>query len=204
MNYESAKISTYVLLGKRKADNLQHITKQFSNKDEFDYTIIHTDKKRGDDSIVWEYIKKIISMAIKNDDDAIVICEDDHEFTPAYSKTYFFNSLVWAAQQGADYLSGGALNFRHTVFVSKNLYWVDDFVSSKFSVVYKNFFQAILNEPFDGATTPDLLSGITPKKMIMYPFISYQKDAKRDIYINTEKRLGRIENAFLKYSVTNR
>ena len=126
---------------------------------------------------LWLTIRKIIRLALKNDEDVIIICEDDHEFTKDYHKDTFIQNIIEANEQGADYLSGGTGGFYLAIPISKQRFWVNPCSSTQFIVIYKKFFEKILNEPFDDHVIADiLLSEITSHKMVVYPFISKQKD----------------------------
>ena len=61
--------------------------------------------------------------------------------------------------------------------VSENRYWINCIHSTQFLVLYKSIFQKILDEEYDETiTVDDALSEITSNKMIIFPFISVQKD----------------------------
>lgn len=57
------------------------------------------------------------------------------------------------------------------------MFWIDAFWCTQFIVIYKRFFNNILEEPFGEMDAADLkLSEMTSHKMVMFPFISIQKD----------------------------
>lgn len=175
-SYENIIIPTYVINLLERKDRLLHIQHEFEGKNEFDVTIIEACKHTIGAVGLWESILKIIKIAISNDDDVIIICEDDHEFTKGYSKEYLLDNIIEAANQGVEVLSGGIANFFQAVPVSENRLWIDSFWCTQFIIIYKSLFEKILKEPFDETVTADgKLSEITSHKMTLFPFISRQK-----------------------------
>lgn len=78
--------------------------------------------------------------------------------------------------QGVDILSGGVGGFGYAVPIAKNRYWVDWFWCTQFIVVYKKFFQKILDYEFKDTDTADgVISMLSNNLMTLYPFISKQK-----------------------------
>ena len=176
-SYENIIIPTYVINLLERKDRLLHIQHQFEGKNEFDVTIIEACKHTIGAVGLWESILKIIKIAISNDDDVIIICEDDHEFTKGYSKEYLLDNIIEAANQGAEVFSGGIANFFQAVPVSENRLWIDSFWCTQFIIVYKSLFKKILEEPFKEDDTADgKLSEMTSHKMTLLPFISRQKN----------------------------
>lgn len=201
-------VPTYVINLPERVERLKHIKRQFLDKPEFDVTIVDACKNKIGALGLWKSIRKVIQMAIANEDDVIVIVEDDHCFTRHYSKEYFLRNLLEAHYQNVDYLSGGASSFNHAIQVAPNRFWVHPCLSTQFIVVYKKFFVKILNEPFDKNIVADRkLSEMTSNKMTFFPFISVQKDfgysdvtpihneipnLVSNMFSNTQKRLRNI------------
>lgn len=170
-------IPTYIINLPERTERRDHILQQFSGKPEFDITLVEAIKHEVGALGLWLSIRKVIKMAIENDDDAIVICEDDHEFTNDYSKSFLFQNIMEAHAQGADYLSGGSAGYRHVIPVTPNRYWLNPCYSTQFIIVFKKFYAQIMDEPYDENVIADLqLSSMTGQKMVIYPFISIQKD----------------------------
>jgi hypothetical protein len=189
-----------------------HIEKQFEGKDEFDITIIEACKHEVGSVGLWLSIRKIIQLAIDNDDDVIIICEDDHEFTENYSKDFLLTNIIEASHQGVDYVSGGSGGFGAAFPVTRNRYWASTLLSTQFIVVYRDFFERILDEPYDKDVIVDLLmSKLTSNKMVIHPYISVQRDfgysdvtavhnqvngLVTKLFIRAQKRLGNIQQAY--------
>jgi len=175
--FEGVVIPTYVFRSSERNEQLPDIEKQFAGKREFDVTIMEACHHKNKELALWLAIKKIIETAIENDDDIIIICRKDHQFTKHYEHRYFMK-LVWqAALLGCNVLIGGTETFNLALPIADNIFWIDSFHSSKFFVVYKSFYKKILQEPFcDTDTIESKFSEMTSNKMALHPFISEQKD----------------------------
>lgn len=214
VEYSEIQLPVYIINLPERKDRLDHIKKEYQERKEFDIIIIEACKHKIGAVGLWQSIVKIIKKAIENDDDVIMICEDDHQFTSAYSKEFLLKNIIEANEQGADILSGGSAGFQQVVPITINRYWVSEMFSTQFIVVYKNFFQRILNYKFKDTDTADgVISKLTSNKMLLFPFISIQKefgysdvtatnkvnDHVDKMFYESEKKLKRIFNATLMY-----
>jgi len=175
--YDSLCVSTYIINLPERADRLAHIREQFDGKEEFDVTIVEACRHKYPATGLWLSIKKVVQMAVDRDEDVILICEDDHEFTPHYSRDGLFGHIIGAGQQGANILLGSISSFEQAIPVAEGRFWIDRFLCTQFTVVYRKFFRRILDEPFGKADAADLkLSEMTSHKMVIHPFVSLQHD----------------------------
>lgn len=197
-DYSRISIPTYIINLPERTERLAHIIAQFENRPEFDVTIIEACKHTIGAYGLFQSMRRVIQMAINNDDDVIIICEDDHEFTTSYSRDYLLENIIGAHHQGADYLSGGSGKIDHAVPITENRYWVSLCLSTQFIVLYKKFFRQILDEPFDEKVIADqLFSEMTSNKMILYPFVSRQKDfGYSDVTPVHNEREGLVQRMF--------
>ncbi len=171
--FTNFSIPTYIINLPERTDRKEHILNQFKGKNEFDVTIIEATKHSIGAVGLWRSIRKVVKRALSNDDDVILICEDDHEFTDDYCKETFVKNIIEAHYQGADYLSGGCGRFGAIIPLTKNRFWTSYLYSTQFIVIYRKFFQPILDEFFNDDVKADLLlSEMTSHKMILFPFIS--------------------------------
>lgn len=176
-DYTNISIPVYLINLPERKDRLAHSLGQFAHRTEFDLTVVEAVRHEIGAIGLWQSMKKIINIAKGKDDDVIVICEDDHEFTPHYDKIVFFDNVIAAAGQGAKILLGGISNFGQAIPLSENRCWIDRFQCTQFTIIYRNFFRQILDEPFGKKDAADLkFSEMTSHKMVFYPFISVQKD----------------------------
>jgi len=170
-------IPTYIINLKERTNRREHIEKQFINRPEFDVNVIEACEHEIGAVGLWHSIRKIIEIAQINKDDVIIICEDDHEFTADYSSSFLIKNIIEAYQQGIEVLSGGIGGFGVLIPITRNRLWVNAFLSAQFIILYKRIFQKILDFPFDDEVVADgALSEIADNKMVLYPFISTQRD----------------------------
>jgi len=215
-NFDEITIPLYLINLKDREERLAHALTQFKYKPEFDVNVVEACQHKIGANGLWQSIIKVVKMAIQNDDDVIIISEDDHEFTEKYNKDYLISNIIAANEQGAEILSGGIGHFGYAVPLTVNRYWVNPFQSTQFIVLYKSIFPKILKYKFRRTDVADLvLAGLTSHKMVLYPFISRQKDfgysditpvhneqpgLVQNMFKRTEERLQRIQEAYLKYS----
>lgn len=170
-------IPTYVINLKERKERKRHVVKEFEGREEFGINFVEACTHPIGAVGLWNSIVKIVKMAVEQEDDVILICEDDHYFTEHYSKEYLFENIFNAHEQGADILSGGIGGFGYAVPVAGNRYWVDWLWCTQFIVVYKKFFQKILDYKFkDNDTADGVISQLSNNLMTLYPFISRQKE----------------------------
>ena len=81
-------IPTYVINMKERLDRKKHIIGEFKGRDEFDVTYMDACTHKIGAVGLWNSIVRIIRLALENEDDVVVICEDDHYFTEDYSKSH--------------------------------------------------------------------------------------------------------------------
>lgn len=191
-------LPVYVINLKDRIERRKHIKEQFQGKPEFELRWIEAVEHPIGAVGLWHSMVKAVQMAEHNEDDIMIICEDDHTFTPAYNNEYLLVNIIQANEQGSELLSGGIGGFGSAVPVSANRYWVDWFWSTQFIVVFKTLFQKILDYDFKDTDTADgVLSIIANDKMTMYPFISIQKDfGYSDVTRSNNDISGLVNNLF--------
>lgn len=176
-DFEDSCISTYVINLTERKERLAHILTEFCDKPEFDVTIVEAIKHGDGGTGLWMSIKKAITLAIKKDDDVVVICEDDHQFSPDYQKSSFFSNILLAGKMGCDYLSGGTGEFDLAVPITDQVFWTNHCLSTQFIIIYRKFYQVILDAPMEEPLMPDIkMSELTVNKMLLVPLISTQKN----------------------------
>ncbi|MDD2284487.1 MAG: glycosyltransferase [Paludibacter sp.] len=191
-------LPVYVINLKNRIERRKHIEEQFHAKPEFELTWIDAVEHPIGAVGLWRSMVKAVQTAIEHDDDIMIICEDDHVFTPQYSKEYLLVNIIQANEQDSELLSGGIGGFGTAVPVAANRYWVDWFWCTQFIVVFKPLFQKILEYDFKYTDTADgVLSAIAKDKMTIYPFISIQKDfGYSDVTRANNEISGMITNHF--------
>lgn len=191
-------IPVYVINLPERRDRKAHILKEFENKPEFNVTITEACTHKKGTIGLWNSIVKIIKKAKENKDDVIIICEDDHYFTENYSVGLLMKEIKEAYAQGAEILSGGIGGFGQAIPVGYHRYRIDWFWCTQFIVVYSSLFDKILSYQFKEDDTADgVLSILASNKMVIYPFISEQKDfGYSDVTINNMEHKGKIREHF--------
>ncbi|RAJ76626.1 hypothetical protein CLV59_108145 [Chitinophaga dinghuensis] len=196
--FETITLPTYVINLPERVERLAHIKQQFEGRMEFDLNIIEACKQEVGALGLWMSIRKIVAMAKEREEDVIVISEDDHEFTADYSRDVFLKNVLQSFYQNADYISGGTGGASLGIMIDEGRFWASRLLSTQFIVIYSKFFDAILEEPFDETVLADIkLSEMTSNKMVLYPFISVQKDfGYSDITAVHNEHKGIVQNLF--------
>jgi len=190
-------IPTYVINLPERTERRERIEKEFNGRTEFDLHIVEACKHEIGAVGLWNSLRSIVKKAKENEEDAILICEDDHFFTPHYDRERFLRQVMLAGAMGTQLLSGGVGGFGHYVPVPGEMFWTDWFWCTQFIVLYKNAFQPILEAPFAENDTADgKLSEILSNKLVTAPFISEQKDYGYSDVTKANNEAGKIEEYF--------
>src|SRR5665213_1012951 len=171
------QIPVFVINLKSRTDRKQHILQQFHEKKEFDVHIVEACEHKNGAIGLWKSITNILQELINTEIDFVIICEDDHEFTKEYNKEYLFECIAEAKENEADILLGGVSWFTTMIEVSENLFWVEKFTGTQFTILFRKFFNNILEADFGNHDSADYkICSLTENKFFMNPFISVQKD----------------------------
>lgn len=170
-------IPTYIINLPERKDRLKHILKEYKDRPEFDLEVVEACRHEVGAVGLWNSILKVIDIATEKNEDVIIICEDDHEFTRHYTKDYLFKNLKEAFDKGVDLFLGGIGGCTYAIPVSKNSFWIERFICTQFTILHKDFFPAIKTYQFKlDDTTDGRFSLLTINKMVIFPFISIQKE----------------------------
>lgn len=190
-------IPTYVINLTNRTDRKEHTINEFKKHQEFDLQIVTAIEHERGAMGLWQTIQKIITEAEKLDNEFIIICQDDHSFTKKYSSNYLFRAIDESQQKDTDVLLGGVSWFADALQVSTNLFWVDRFTGLQFMVVFKKFYKKILETDFNSVVAGDFkISELTDHKLIMYPFISVQKEFGYSDVTQKNNLQGRVTELF--------
>ncbi|MEO6523811.1 MAG: hypothetical protein ABIN91_19160 [Mucilaginibacter sp.] len=193
INYENIYIPTYIVNLPGRTDHLAYITKQFEGKAEFAVKVIDAIEHKKSNLGRWLTIRKIVEQAIKNEDNMIIICDDDHEFTNHYSKHDFIENIIEANMLGAGILIGGTDRFGNVTLVTENKFWIDSYFNAPFMVIYESLFTSILDAPYDEKTTANgVFSKITSNKLLVFPFISVRRVLEESNKANTADHIDKL------------
>lgn len=171
------KFKTYVVNLKERPDRKMHIIQEFSERPEFDVTIVSAIRDKIGSWGLWLTIKTIVKEARDKNYDYIIICEDDHIFTKDYDKISLSNLIENLKMNKADILLGGASWFDTALPISRNLFWVKKFHGLQFTVVFKSFYEKLLNMEMKKGNNADIkMSNYSDRSFVCYPYISFQKE----------------------------
>ena len=180
----------------QRKDRYNHIIQSFKLREEFVFKVYHPLSNPLGSFSLWLSIKRIIET-IDPVLDFFILCEDDHEFTSNYSFDLLQKCIKEAQQLDADILSGGVSWFKTGIQVSKNLFWIEKFSGLQFTVIFKKFYQTILDASFSEFDQADYkISHLTDKKLVIYPFISIQKDFGYSDVTRSNHEERRVERLF--------
>ncbi|RAJ76623.1 glycosyl transferase family 25 [Chitinophaga dinghuensis] len=171
------QISTYIINLPSRKERLTNVLEEFKGRSEFDITVVEAKQHTIGAYGLWMSICSIVEMAIDREDDVIIVCEDDHQFTEDYNKAYLFENIEAAYAQGCELLCGGISGgFNYVLPVSSNRIWVNAYWCNQFLIIYKRFFTTILYHTFDlNKKVDQTLSGLSLHKMVLFPFVSIQR-----------------------------
>ena len=193
----SMKISTYVINLVNRIDRRLHILEQFEGRHEFDLHIVEAETHEIGAVGLWNTITKILLMIEDADNDFILICEDDHQFTDFYSKEALFTSIEWGRLNQADILLGGVSSIKSVFTVSQSMLWVEGFSGLQFTIIYKKFYKTILDAYFQPSNAADyLISSLSQNKFVIYPFISLQREFGYSDVTYRNNEIGLVSSLF--------
>ncbi|CAN0015546.1 unnamed protein product [Phaeothamnion confervicola] len=169
-------IPTYVINLKDRIDRKNHILREFESRNEFDVKIVEAKQHESGSIGLWNSIRYIIDELISVNQEYILICEDDHQFTKHYSKAHLFGAINAAIEQQAGVLLGGVSWLSSIFSLRDSIYWVESFNGTQFMILFRQSFEKILRAEFTNKDNADLkISELISSKFLIYPFISTQK-----------------------------
>jgi len=199
VSFHDIVLPTYIINLPNRKERKESIEQQFAGRKEFDVHFIEACVHPHSNVGLWQSICKIVRMAEQGEDEVILICEDDHIFTPRYNSNTFLNQVWLAGMMGTDILSGGIGGFGNLVPVRDGLYWTDWFWCTQFIVIYRRAFSRILNADFKETDVADeYISHLLTNKLVIFPFISIQKDFGYSDVTSSNNKKGNITRHFEK------
>ena len=170
-------IPTYIVNLPERKDRLAHVLEQFEGRDEFSVEVVAASKQKVGAVGLWNTLVGIIEKANRLGQEFVLICEDDHRFTVAYSEELLRECIRIADEFAADILSGGASWVESLFQMTDNLFFMEEFTGAQFVIVFKRFYQTILSIQFSDKDSADLVySAVAGRKLLIHPFISTQKE----------------------------
>ncbi|WP_313157433.1 hypothetical protein [Sphingobacterium multivorum] len=171
------KIQVFAINLEDRDDRKNHIIKQFAGKSEFEFTLVKAVKHKVGAVGLWRTLYNIIKHAETRQLPYIIVCEDDHCFTPHYNVVELRNTIAKAERLCSDILLGGVSHFEDAVQVEQELFWINHFTGFQFTIIYKRAFKKLLALEFNDDDNVDLkMSQISDSMYCMSPFISVQEE----------------------------
>lgn len=158
---ENSFVSTFCIYHEKKYN-----LKDFERKNEFNISWIKS--TFSSPCIDQDNLNFILNESIRNEEDVIIICLDGYHFKSSYSKYDLFKYILMADFYQCDVLffNGNKIDFMSNI--QDELYWVSNIQKSNFIVVYKRFFEKMLNAswlPVDNFF--DIISSLTANKLMI-------------------------------------
>jgi hypothetical protein len=164
-------IPTFIINSKDRMNFKENSLKEFNGKEEFAVNFVEPVTGENKISDLWKTIQQIVQKVISTSADYILICKDSHQFTANYSKDNLLECIRQAKKLDADILCGEVNSFGSAIRVSNNIFWVENFSESQFTIIFRSFFENIL------LANKNIFS-ITNGQFFIYPFISNLKVPK--------------------------
>lgn len=179
-----------------RKDRYNHILHEFKGKPEYNVSIVTPIFHLKSNISLWLTLQKIIRNQV-GDEDFIIFCEDDHLFTKDYNYSFLRDCVDKSRNLNADILLGGVSWQKTALQVSNSLFWVEEFSGLQFSIIFKKFYQRILDAHFSELDSADYkLSSLTKKKFVIFPFISTQKEFGYSDITKHNQNCGRVNFLF--------
>ena len=93
-SHNNIAIPTYLFYLPGHFERHNHIEDQFGDRSEFNVNLVEIVNHKIRNVAVWLTIRKIIEMAIENEDDVLIISQDTHEFTKYYSRDFLLQNII--------------------------------------------------------------------------------------------------------------
>jgi len=175
-------ISTFIISTQSGTDNKENILNVFNGRDEFELSFVETITDKKDSNGLWQTVQRIVENVVATNVDYILICKDNHRFTDNYTKSDLFDCIKQSQELGAEILCGDARSFASAIRVSKNMFWVESYPESPFTIIFRSLFSEILTQDYK------ILSS-TRSKFFIYPFISFPSNLEQPVSIFSDLQI---------------
>lgn len=166
---------TYVINLDHRKDRRIHISKEFDGRDEFDVVIYPAVVDEIGAIGLFKSFRSIIEEASDISLDYVIVCEDDHRFTADYESTILERYISLGLELKFDLLLGGPSKVYDVIFANDDLYWLNQFSGLQFTIIFRRFFEVILNFELEEGKAFDFeLGGLSEDIYALYPSISEQ------------------------------
>lgn len=202
------KHKTYIINLDHRTDRRSHIFNEFKERSEFEVVLFPAIKDKNGATGLFRSFRSVIELAADNGLPYVIICEDDHAFTSDYEPAVLDKYISLGMDFEFDLLLGGPSKVYDVLFANDDLYWVNQFSGLQFTIVFKRFFQVVLNFHLKEGSALDFeLGGLSDNIFALYPSISEQvyfgysdaTDKNQDIDVSTYYKdcVDRIDRLYL-------
>ena len=198
INMMHKTMDVYVPNLPQRTDRRESIEAQYRGKAEFSLHVLSPVPDPTPTHSLWKTFVQAVKEEYEKGSDYFVFGEDDHVFTDAYSADFLSTCIAEADQLQADTLSGGLGWISTPMQVSKRLFWLYRFNGMQFTVVFKRFYDRILQaaEEENGYTLDWKLSEMSERNYGMFPEISRQQEFGYSDLSVTNARKGFLDESF--------
>jgi len=173
-------IPVYVLKNSSPNEGLDLFQKEFESRNEFNVKIFNSESSNSEEqNTEWLELIESVKEAQAANDHFIVVARTCHRFSTDFNFNEFIKQIKDAHDLGAKILYGNGLSITDATYLTRDLFWVSDVVSSSFTVIYKSIFEKILTykvNPFRQETVDGILASLTSNKVIPLKFCGYEKN----------------------------
>lgn len=197
MKQENKIIKIYSSNLIERTDRRDSIINQFSEKTGFELNIVPAITHKIGRIGLWRTFMKILRTEEAVCSPFFVFCEDDHIFTKSYNYKYLVDSISQADALGADVLLGGVSWMKHPIQISDHIFWLEAFNGMQFTVVFQRFYKQLIAADRECTSSLDFkISDLSDNIMVMYPFISIQKEFGYSDVTKGNEKDGYIKSLF--------
>ncbi|MFC1226224.1 hypothetical protein ACFE6N_20645 [Pedobacter sp. BG31] len=190
-------IPVFAINLKSRTDRFLNIKSEFRRYNFFKLEVVKAIEDANGGYGLWKTIYAIIAEADRRGDDYVLICEDDHIFTSHFNIKDLMNNIAKGKLLGIDVLLGGVSWSRGILRSTDNLYWIDNFNGTQFMIIYRVFFKKFLEMPIRKDLTVDMaISNATNHIMVIYPFISIQREFGYSDATDQNNEIGYVDALF--------
>lgn len=193
------RIPTYIINLEKRVDRLESSIQEFRMRPEFSVEFFKAVQHRNGATGLWESIISIVKKAKEGPADYILICEDDHVFTNAYSKKGLFEAIETSKKFNADILLGGVSAIYSVIDIGENVVWAEGFTGMQFSIIFRQFFDTLLSLDLKYTPPVDIaISSISNNIFVINPFISIQREfGYSDVTAQNDSQPGLVDKLFV-------
>lgn len=191
-------INTYIINLEKRPDRREDILSEFKYRSEFDVKIVKAIEDSFGAMGLWKTLCIIVEDAQMRESDYILICEDDHKFTSAYSENVLRKCIANAQSFRADVLLGGVSWSGDSIEVDHSIFWTKSFSGLQFTIIFKKFFERILQANLEQYQAADyFICELSRSIFMMHPFVSTQKGYPYSDVTPMNNQMGRVEQLFI-------